>query len=92
MDFKIFFTVFTTVFFAEMGDKTQLAVMLFGSDKDTGKWTVFLAASLALVAASAIGIGAGAFASKLIPERTLTLVAGAGFVLIGIWTMVSAYH
>lgn len=42
-----------------MGDKTQLATMLFASDKEVSKWTIFLGASLALVAASGICVLAG---------------------------------
>ena len=47
MDFKILSTVFTSVFIAELGDKTQLATMLFASDKETSKLTVFVGAALA---------------------------------------------
>ncbi len=54
MDWKILSTVFAAVFIAELGDKTQLATMLFAADKEVSKWTVFLGASLALVVASAI--------------------------------------
>ena len=39
MDWKILATVFVSVFIAEMGDKTQLATMLFASDKEVSKWT-----------------------------------------------------
>ena len=55
MEFKVFTTIFIAVFIAELGDKTQLATMLFASDKDVSKLTVFIAASAALVVASAIG-------------------------------------
>lgn len=48
--------VFISVFIAEMGDKTQLATMLVAADKEVSKWTIFAGASLALVAASAIGV------------------------------------
>jgi len=49
-NWQVFFTIFASVFIAELGDKTQLATMLFASDKSVSKWTVFFAASAALVA------------------------------------------
>jgi len=83
MNPKIFFTIFVTVFLAELGDKTQLATMLFATDKANSKLTIFLAASLALIAASAIGVLAGHLLSQFINEKTLNITAGAGFLLIG---------
>lgn len=90
MEWKIFFTVLGTVFIAELGDKTQLATMLFAADKEVSKLTVFLAASAALVLASAIGVLAGSFLSAYISEKILHYIAGAGFVVIGVWTMLTA--
>ena len=87
MDLKLFLTVAATVFLAELGDKTQLATMLFASDRDVSKWTVFAGASLALVATSALGVLAGGALANLISPRSLHLLAGAGFVAIGLWTM-----
>jgi len=87
MDWKIFSIVFASVFVAEMGDKTQLATMLFASDKEVGKWTIFLGASLALIAASGIGVLVGSALSNYINEKYLHYAAGAGFVVIGIWTL-----
>jgi putative Ca2+/H+ antiporter (TMEM165/GDT1 family) len=90
MDLKIFFTVFAAVFIAELGDKTQLATMLFAADKEVSKVTVFLAASLALVVASAIGVAAGSLLSGYINERYLHYIAGVGFIAIGVVTLYKA--
>jgi len=90
VDLKILLTVFSVVFVAELGDKTQLATMLFAADKEVSKWTVFAGASLALIVASAMGVLAGGFISQYVSERHLNYVAGIGFVTIGIWTLVKA--
>ena len=90
MDWKIFLTVFAAVFIAELGDKTQIATMLFAADKEVGKLTVFLAASAALVVASAIGVLAGSLLSEYINEKYLHYVAGIGFIIIGTFTLYNA--
>lgn len=90
MDPKILTTVFLTIFIAELGDKTQLATLLYAADKGVGKLTVFLGASLALITASALGVFAGHFLSEHINTRYLHYVAGAGFIAIGIWTLMKA--
>jgi putative Ca2+/H+ antiporter (TMEM165/GDT1 family) len=87
VDWKIIGVVFTSVFIAEMGDKTQLATILFASDKEVSKWTIFFGASLALIAASGIGVMIGGALSQYVSEKHLHYVAGAGFVIIGIWTL-----
>ena len=90
MDLKILTTVFTSVFIAELGDKTQLATMLFAADKDSSKLTVFVGAALALVLTSAIGVAAGSIVSQYVSEQTLQYVAGVGFIGIGLWTLIKA--
>ena len=90
MDWKVFITVFVTVFIAEIGDKTQLATMLFASDKQVSKSLIFIAASAALIVASGIGVLAGSLLSDYINERYLHYVAGVGFIAIGLWTLYQA--
>jgi putative Ca2+/H+ antiporter (TMEM165/GDT1 family) len=90
MEYKVLWTVFTVVLLAELGDKTQLATMLFAADKGVSKLTVFFGASLALVVASGIGVLAGALVSQYIGERLLHYIAGIGFIAIGIWTLLKA--
>jgi putative Ca2+/H+ antiporter (TMEM165/GDT1 family) len=88
MDLKVFLTVFVTVFIAELGDKTQLATLLFAADRAVSKLTVFTAASLALIVAAGIGVLAGTVVSHYVSERMLRVIAGIGFIGIGIWTLV----
>jgi len=90
MDFKMLGTVFAAVFIAELGDKTQLATLLFAADREVSRWTIFAGASLALVAASAIGVAAGTLLAQYVNPRYLHYLAGAGFVAIGIWTLARA--
>lgn len=87
MDIKVLITVFATVFIAELGDKTQLATMLFASDKEVSRLTVFLGSSLALIVASGIGVFAGSVLSQHISERLLHMIAGSGFIVIGAWIL-----
>jgi putative Ca2+/H+ antiporter (TMEM165/GDT1 family) len=87
MDPKLFSTVFVTVFLAEIGDKTQLATMLYAGQHRGGRGTVFLAASAALVLVTAIGVLAGDLVSRTVSERTLRWIAGVGFLLVGVWTL-----
>ena len=90
MDLKLLLTVFATVFVAELGDKTQLATLLFAADREVSKMTVFLGASLALILTSALGVLAGGLVSDIIQPRYLAYIAGAGFILIGVWTLWAA--
>ena len=90
MDWKIFATVFGTVFLAELGDKTQLATMLFASRSDVSLWTVFAGAAVALVLASAIGVAAGTLVAQYVNPKHLSYAAGIGFVVIGAWTLYQA--
>lgn len=84
----MFFTIFATVFVAELGDKTQLATMLFAADKEVSKFTVLVGASLALIAATVISVLAGSIISQYISTKYLHYIAGIGFIGIGLWTLV----
>jgi putative Ca2+/H+ antiporter (TMEM165/GDT1 family) len=90
MDLKVLVTVFATVFIAELGDKTQLATLLFAADKQVSKLTVFIGASLALVVAAGMGVLAGGIISQYVSEKVLHYTAGIGFIGIGIWTLLKA--
>ncbi|GJL95679.1 MAG: hypothetical protein DHS20C05_20840 [Hyphococcus sp.] len=80
---SLFLTIFTTVFLAELGDKTQLATLLFSADNPQSKLLVFTAASGALILSTAIAIMLGAAADRYLAFLPLKLIAGIGFLLIG---------
>lgn len=87
MDLKLFATVFGAIFVAELGDKTQLATLLFAADREADKWWVFAGAASALVLTSALGVLAGGWLAAHIGERALRYAAGLGFIAIGAWTL-----
>ena len=86
---KTFFIVFVSIFLAELGDKTQLATLLFASEKNINKYVVFLGAALALTTTSAIGVLVGDVLFNYINQKYLNYAAGIGFVIIGIVIIVS---
>ena len=87
MDLKLLGTVFGTVLLAELGDKTQLATVLFAARERSSLVTVFVAAALALIASTAIGVLAGAAIASCVQPKHLNQAAGVGFVLLGTWTL-----
>lgn len=90
LDFKTLAIVFATIFVAELGDKTQLATLLFAADREVSRWIVFLGASSALVLTSAIGVMAGGLVSQIVSPRHLSIAAGIGFIAIGVWSLWTA--
>ena len=90
MDFKLFATVFATIFLAELGDKTQLATVLYAAQRQPPLLTIFLASASALVLTSALGVLAGTLVAHYVSPRVLSWIAGLGFVVIGVWTIVRA--
>jgi Predicted membrane protein len=86
---QTFFTVFVTVFLAEIGDKTQLATLLFSAKGESSRWVIFAASSTALVLAAGIGVLVGGQLEKFVSPGTLKLVAGLGFIGVGLWTLAS---
>ena len=82
MDWRVLLTTFGIIFLAEMGDKTQLAAMTMAAEKKR-PWEVFLAASLALAAVSAIGVLVGTALGHYLPMLWIKRVAGSAFIVIG---------
>lgn len=80
-------TIFLAVFVAELGDKTQLATLLFASENKVSPAMVFVASAGALVLSSAIAVALGYLVHRDLTALPLKLIAGTGFVIIGLWTI-----
>jgi putative Ca2+/H+ antiporter (TMEM165/GDT1 family) len=89
LDFKLFATVFVSIFVAELGDKTQLATLLYAADTSRPKLTVFAASASALVVTSAIGVLAGALVSSHVSPKLVRWIAGIGFIAVGMWVLLA---
>ncbi len=85
------FTTFYTVFLAELGDKTQIATLLLSAESRKPTY-VFLAASLALVLTSLLGVLLGRFISQNIPQNVFDWTAGGLMIIIGLWLLVQSLN
>jgi putative Ca2+/H+ antiporter (TMEM165/GDT1 family) len=85
-------TMFITIFIAELGDKTQLATMLFAAEKKTPALTVFVASAGALVLGAALSVLLGMMAGKFLEQWPLKLIAGIGFLVIGGFAIVDYFR
>lgn len=83
MEWKVFGTAFLTLFLAELGDKTQLAIVTLTAKTDS-KIAVFLGASLALVFVSLLGVMVGGVLSQYVPTEWLQRIVAVAFIIIGI--------
>jgi rubrerythrin len=77
---KLFLSTFILIFLAELGDKTQLAAMAKSIE---GRFTVFVAASLALVCSTLIAVLFGDTLTRFVPERYLQIASGVLFLIFG---------
>lgn len=83
MDWRLFTITFATLFMAELGDKTQLAVIMLSSQNHR-PLPVFLGASLALVAVTLLGVLGGEAATRLVAPQLLRKLAAGLFVVLGL--------
>jgi putative Ca2+/H+ antiporter (TMEM165/GDT1 family) len=83
MDWKIFTTAFATLFLAELGDKTQLAVITMSADTNS-KLSIFLGAASALIVVTLIGVLVGSAVSQWVPTEWLQRIVAVAFIAIGV--------
>ncbi len=84
--------MFAAVFLAEFGDKTQLATMMFASERKASPLLVFAASGGALLLSAAIATFFGTVASRYLAGVPFKLIAGIGFIAIGLMSVVQYYR
>ncbi|NPA95111.1 MAG: TMEM165/GDT1 family protein [Thermodesulfobacteria bacterium] len=88
-DFKIFITVFGSVFLSELGDKTQLATFLFATTEKGRALSVFAGSACALVLSSALAVLGAGVVGKYMNPALINKIAGIGFIVIGVWILIN---
>ena len=85
-------SIFVAVLVAELGDKTQLATLLFASDRNLNPFQVFFATASALVLSTGVAVVVGHQATRYLDMVPLKLIAGIGFIAIGCWAIVEHFR
>ncbi len=83
MDWRVLLSTFGLLFVAELGDKTQLAVIIMTSKHDQ-PWAVFIGATAALTLVTLLGVVGGQAVSRAVPEILLRRVSSGAFILLGL--------
>jgi len=91
MFWKTLITTFGVLFLAELGDKTQLAVLCLAARKDVSRWAVFIGAASALVLITLLAVFLGRIVGTYLPSRYVHRVAGAAFIVIGLLMLIGKF-
>lgn len=86
MAFLTYITTFVLIILAELGDKTQVATLIFASNNPKRKWQVLLAAALALSLCVTVEVTIGLTLAKYISPSIINKASGIMFLCIGILT------
>jgi putative Ca2+/H+ antiporter (TMEM165/GDT1 family) len=88
---QIIGSTFTSIFLAELGDKTQLSTFAIAAESDHSL-EVFLGAAIALMLTSFLGVLAGKWLAQHLSQNLLDTLSGFCFLLLAvslIWEAVS---
>lgn len=76
-------TTYLIIILCELGDKTQLAVLLLTSRNPRKRWLLFAASALALCFCVFIEVSIGSMLARHIPPNIINKAAGAIFLIMG---------
>ena len=88
--FSILITSFSTIFLAELGDKTQLATLILSAQSGR-PIIVFVGAALALISTSLLGVLIGRWIANNLPRQKFTVVSGIVMLSLGIYLVTQGF-
>ena len=87
---SIIITSFSTIFLAELGDKTQVATLILSAQ--SGKpLIIFTAAAIALVSTSLLGVLIGRWIANNLPRQSFTQISGIIMLGLGIYLVAQGF-
>tara|TARA_B100000579_G_scaffold216573_1_gene177096 strand:- start:215 stop:574 length:360 start_codon:yes stop_codon:yes gene_type:complete len=87
---SVFITTFSTIFLAELGDKTQLATLLLSAQSGR-PLVIFFGATVALISTSLLGVLLGRWIANNLPRQSFTLVSGLIMLSLGIYLVTQGF-
>ena len=88
--FSILITSFSTIFLAELGDKTQLATLILSAQSGR-PLIIFIGAALALVSTSLLGVLIGRWIANNLPRQSFTLLSGIIMISLGMYLVTQGF-
>ena len=89
--FSILITSFSTIFLAELGDKTQLATLMLSAQSGR-PLIIFTGAALALISTSLLGVLIGQWIANNLPRQKFTVVSGLIMLSLGIYLVTQGFN
>ena len=87
---SILITSFSTIFLAELGDKTQLATLILSAQSGR-PIIIFIGAALALISTSLLGVLIGRWIANNLPRQRFTLISGIIMLSLGIYLVTQGF-
>ena len=88
--FSILITTFSTIFLAELGDKTQLATLMLSAQSGR-PLIIFIGAALALISTSLLGVLIGRWIANNLPRQRFTVLSGIIMLSLGIYLLTQGF-
>lgn len=85
--FLTWLTTYVLIILCELGDKTQVAVLLITSNNPARRWLIFAASALALTLCVTIEVTVGTTLARYLGPAVINRATGLVFLIIGVITL-----